>query len=91
MRFTISGDANKRFIIDLAKSLDMTPKEALNYLITQCRLNGFSKDFHNKDDNISMLSEVQPSKSFYKEMATSEFEIEIDPVIKRMANLIEDF
>ena len=91
MRFTISGDANQRFIKDLAKSLDMTPKEALNYLITQCRLNGFSKEFRNKDNNIAMLGETQPSKRFYKEMATSEFEMEIDPVIKRIANLIEDF
>ncbi|MEO1373657.1 MAG: hypothetical protein AAFW70_04880 [Cyanobacteria bacterium J06635_10] len=91
MRFTISGDANKRFIKDLAKRLDMTPKEALDYLITQCRLNGFSQEFQNKDYNTPMLREVQPSQSFYKEMATSEFEIEIDPMIKRMANLIEDF
>ncbi len=91
MRFTISGDANKRFIKDLAKRLDMTPKEALNYLITQCRLNGLPKEFSNKDYDTPMLNEVQPSKSFYKEMATSEFEIEIDPMIKRIANLIEDF
>lgn len=90
MRLTISGKANQRFIRDLARHWEMTESQALCYLLNQCRLNG-SSTFHNKDYDTSSLPEIQPSLSFYEEVAKEEFTPAIDPVIERMAGLIEEF
>lgn len=91
MRLTISGKANQRFIKDLARRWEMSETEAINYLLNQCRLNGFSNTFHNKDYDTSSLPEIQPPLSFYEELAKEEFTPAIDPVIERMAGLIEEF
>lgn len=86
MRLTISSKANQTFIKDMAKKWEMTEKEALNYLITQTRLNGFSTTFHNEDYDASLLPEVQLPQPSYEEVAQEEF-IEADPVIERFIAL----
>ncbi|NJO30176.1 MAG: hypothetical protein HC874_23565 [Richelia sp. SL_2_1] len=91
MRLSITSKANQKFIRDLAKRWNMTDKEALQYLLNQTRLNGFSNTFHNKDFDTSELPEVQPPQSFYQELASEEF-VSDDPLISRLiASGLESF
>lgn len=84
MRLTISSKSNQRYIKNQAKTLDMTEKEFVDYLITTTRLNGLqtlnvSQALSTYDDSIL---EQQTS---YQETASEEFEI--DPVIERFIAL----
>lgn len=92
MRLTITSKANQEFIRDLAKKWKMTDKEALQYLITQTRLNGFSNTFYNPDFDTSDLPEIQSPQSFYEQSASEEFTND-DPIISRLiaAGLELDF
>lgn len=89
MRLSISGKANQRFIKDLAQRWQMTDKEALEYLLNQCRLNGFYNTFHNQYFDSSTLPEVQPPQSFYEELEQikSDGYYPEDPVISRFVSL----
>lgn len=83
MRLTVTSKSNQQFIKNLANRWQMTEKEALEYLITQSRLNGFSNTFHNPDFDTSELPEVQPPQSFYEQSASEEF-VSDDPLISRL-------
>lgn len=91
MRLTITSKSNQQFIKDLAKQWLMTDKEALEYLLNQTRLNGFSNTFNNSVFDNSDLPEVKPPQSFYQEIASEEF-VSDDPLISRLiASGLESF